>query len=163
MINDKRRGGLIIFLSFVVAFMLTAMPLPEWAVAWRPVWVVLVLIYWCMALPDRVGIATAWCVGLLLDVQQGTLLGQHALGLAVVAFVTLLMHQRARVFSLSKQAVVVSSILFIYLVLTLWVRAMIGYPPQHWNYWLPLLTSMLLWPWLFIILRDLRRKYRVSA
>jgi rod shape-determining protein MreD len=162
MTSTPRQGGSIILLSFVVAFMLTAVPLPDWAAAWRPVWVAMVLIYWCMALPHRIGIGTAWCVGLLLDVQQGALLGQNALGLSIVAFVTLAGYQRVRVFSLVKQALVVCSILFIYLFLMLWVQAMIGYPPQHWAFWMPIVTSMMLWPWLFIILRDLRRTYRVS-
>jgi rod shape-determining protein MreD len=50
----------IIALSLVIALMLTALPLPEWAVNWRPAWVAMVLIYWCMALPERVGIGVRW-------------------------------------------------------------------------------------------------------
>lgn len=162
MTTTTHQGGIIIILSFVVAFMLTAIPLPEWAAAWRPVWVAMVLIYWCMALPERIGIGTAWFIGLLLDVQQGALLGQNALGMAIIAFITLAVYRRVRVFSLVKQALVVCSILFTYLFLMLWIQIMIGYPPQHWSFWMPVMTSMVLWPWLFIILRDLRRKYRVS-
>lgn len=162
MTEQKHHGTSIIILSFIAAFMLTAMPLPDWAQAWRPVWPAMVLIYWCMALPDRFGIAIAWCIGLLLDVQQGTLLGQNALGFVLVAFVTLASYQRLRVCSLAKQALVVASVLLFYLLISLWIRAMAGYPPQQWNYWMPAVTSMLLWPWLFIVLRDLRRKYRIS-
>ena len=69
-------------MSFVVSLMLTALPMPEWASLWRPAWVALVLIYWCMALPARSGVLVGWSVGLLLDVMTGTLLGQHALALA---------------------------------------------------------------------------------
>lgn len=162
MTDTKHQGGIIILLSFVVAFMLTVVPLPEWAVSWRPVWVAMVLIYWCMALPDRIGIGTAWFIGLLLDVQQGALLGQNALGMSIIAFITLAVYRRVRVFSLVKQALVVCSILFAYLFVMLWIQAMIGYPPKHWSFWMPIVTSMVLWPWLFIVLRDLRRKYRVS-
>ena len=53
--------------SFVVAFLLTAVPLPEWAANWRPAWIAMVLVYWCIALPQRVGVITGWCVGLVLD------------------------------------------------------------------------------------------------
>src|SRR3990170_7781632 len=102
--TEKQHGGGVIFFSFIVALMLTAMPLPEWAVNWRPAWVAMVLIYWCMALPDRVGIGISWTLGLLLDVQQGTVLGQNALGLAVIAFITLKSRQRLRVFPLVQQA-----------------------------------------------------------
>ena len=161
MIAKQHNGGSIIVLSFVVAFMLTAMPLPEWAANWRPAWVAIVLIYWCMALPDRVGIGIAGLLGLFLDVQQGTLLGQHALGLSVVAYITLISHQRLRVFPLMQQAMIICIYLLLFQVLVLWIRGMIGVPPEHWTYWMPAFTSMLLWPWLFIILRDLRRKYHV--
>lgn len=155
-------GVWVIVLSLLVAFLLTAMPLPSWAVNWRPEWVALVLVYWCMALPGRIGVGVAWLLGLLLDVQQGTVLGQHALGLALVAYVTLMTYQRVRVFPLMQQALVVCGFLLLFEFVTLWIRGMMGMPPNHWAFWMPAFTSMLLWPWLFIILRDLRRKYHVT-
>ncbi len=142
--------------------MLDVMPLPEWAVDARPAWIALVLIYWCMALPERVGIGIAWVLGLLLDVLEGTLLGQHALGLVVIAYITLQTHRRVRVFPLLQQAVLVGLLLLLYLLLALWVMGIVGRPIGQWSYWLPALTSMVLWPWIFIVLRDLRRKYNVS-
>lgn len=159
--DQKHHGGWIIVASFVAAFMLTAMPLPEWAVNWRPAWIAMVLIYWCMALPQRVGIGIAWLLGLLLDVQQGTVLGQNALGMALVAYVMVQSYQRVRVYPLFQQALVVFACLMVFQLVTLWIRGMMGVPPQHWTFWMPAATSMLLWPWLFIILRDLRRSYHV--
>ncbi|OGT71098.1 MAG: rod shape-determining protein MreD [Gammaproteobacteria bacterium RIFCSPLOWO2_02_FULL_56_15] len=152
----------IIALSLLVALMLTAMPLPEWAVNWRPAWVAMVLIYWCMALPDRVGIGISWTLGLLLDVQQGTVLGQNALGLAVIAFITLKSHQRLRVFPLVQQAFLVCGYILLFQIIVLWIKSMLGIPPMHWSYWMPAFSSMLLWPWIFIILRDVRRKFKVQ-
>ena len=152
----------IIALSLLVALMLTAMPLPEWAVNWRPAWVAMVLIYWCMALPDRVGIGISWTLGLLLDVQQGTVLGQNALGLAVIAFITLKSHQRLRVFPLVQQAILICCYILLFQVIVLWIKSMLGIPPMHWSYWMPAFSSMLLWPWIFIILRDVRRKFKVQ-
>jgi len=148
-------------MSLILAFMLTAMPLPEWAVNWRPAWVAMVLIYWSMALPDRVGIGIGWLLGLLLDVQQGTVLGQNALGLAVIAYITLRSHQRIRVFPLVQQAILVCCYVLLFKLLVLWIKGMMGLPPQHWTFWMPALTSMLLWPWLFIVLRDVRRRFHV--
>ena len=162
MIRERRSSAWIIILSFAAAFMLTAMPLPEWAANWRPSWIAMVLIYWCLALPSRVGIGIAWMLGLLLDVQQGNVLGQNALGLSIVAYITLRFHQRIRVFPLAQQAIVVCSYLLLQQFLTLWIRGMMGVPPQDWTFWTPAFTSMLLWPWLFIVLRDLRRKFQVS-
>lgn len=161
MIHKQHNAGWVIVASFIIALMLTAMPLPDWAISWRPAWVAMVLIYWCMALPERVGIGIAWCMGLLLDVQQGTVLGQHALGLAIIAYITVKSHQRIRVFPLTQQAVLVCFYLLVLEFLTLWIQGLMGTPPQHWTFWMPAVTSMLLWPWLFIILRDVRRKCHV--
>lgn len=159
---SKHSGGWIIIFSFVIAFMLTALPLPDWAVNLRPAWVVMALIYWCMALPERVGIGISWMLGLLLDVQQGAVLGQHAIGLAIIAYITVKSYQRLRVFSLVQQAVLVCFYILLLQLLVLWIRGMMGIPPGHWTFWMPAITSMLIWPWLFIILRDVRRKFRVA-
>lgn len=147
-----------IALTMVIAFMLAAVPLPHWAMAWRPAWVAMVLIYWCIAVPERAGVLLAWGIGLLLDVLNGSLLGQHALGLAMVAYIALMYHQRIRVFPLVHQALVVGSIVFLYLLLMWAIYNVLGSLPYGMNYLLSACTSALLWPWVFIVLRDLRRK-----
>ncbi|MFP6780976.1 MAG: rod shape-determining protein MreD, partial [Gammaproteobacteria bacterium] len=106
------QGTWVIAASFVAAFMLTALPLPERVVAWRPAWVALVLSYWCLALPQRIGVVIAWVIGLLLDVMHGSLLGQHAFGLSVVAYVVVIYHQQIRVYPLFRQAFVIGSLVF---------------------------------------------------
>ena len=161
MIVTKHSGGWVIILSLIIAFMLTAMPLPEWFINWRPAWIAMVLIYWCMALPERVGIGVAWVSGMLLDVQQGTVLGQHALALAVLAYIAVKSYQRIRVFPLTQQAVLIGLYILLFQFIILWVKGMMGVPPQHWSFWMPALTSMILWPWVFIILRDFRRRFHV--
>ncbi len=161
MTGEQHNGGAVIVLSFIVAYMLTAMPLPSWAVDWRPAWVTIVLIYWCLALPERVNIGIAWLLGLFLDVQQGTVFGQHAVSLTVVAYIIIVTHQRVRVFPLTQQALLVCVLVLLAQLLMLWIRGMTGITPQHWTYWAPAVSSMIIWPWLFIILRDLRRKFHV--
>ena len=161
-IQQPRLGNGLIVISFVIAVMLMALPLPDWAVNWRPAWVALVLIYWCMAIPDRVGIAVGWFLGLILDVQQGTLLGQNALGLTLIAFLTIKSYQRMRVYPLAQQAVLICFYLLFYELIMLVIMGYTGTGSRDWTYWMPAITSMLLWPWLFVILRDLRRKYNIS-
>jgi rod shape-determining protein MreD len=161
-LQEPKKGNGLIVMSFVVAVMLTALPLPDWAVNWRPAWVALVLIYWCMAVPDRIGIAVGWFLGLILDVQQSTLLGQNALGLVLIAFLTIKSYQRMRVYPLAQQAVLICFYLLLYELIMLWIAGYLGTGTRDWTYWMPAMTSMLLWPWLFIILRDLRRKYHIS-
>lgn len=154
-------GTWVIAASFVVAFMLTALPLPQWALGWRPAWVALVLSYWCLALPQRIGVVTAWFIGLLLDVMHGSLLGQHACGLAIVAYVVVIYHQRIRVYPLFRQAIVIGSLVFLYLSLMLLVYNFLGSMKYGYDYLLASVTSGFLWPWIFIVLRDLRRKVRL--
>lgn len=151
------RGTLLIGLSILIAFALTVLPLPAWAQAWRPAWVALVLMYWSMAVPERVGVITAWFIGVLLDVLVGTTLGQHALGLAVIACLTVIYHKRLRVFSQLQQGSICAGMLLLYVTLLRIVDRFAGVPVPSVSY-LTVVTSALLWPWLFIILRDVRRK-----
>ena len=154
-----QQGRLVIATTFVIALLLTALPMPESAVIWRPAWVALVLIYWCMAAPERVGVVVGWVVGLFLDVMTGTLLGQHALGLSVVAWVAHHTHRRVRVLPLWRQAITVFVLLFLYQALVLWSNGIRGIPVAATAYWTSPLVSTLLWPWLFVVLRVVRRRY----
>ena len=160
--KKSKKGNGIIAMSFIIAIMLTALPLPDWAVNWRPDWVTVVLIYWCMAVPDRIGIFIAWFLGLLLDVQQGNILGQNALSMTLIAFLTINSYQRMRAYPLLQQAVLVCFYLLLYKLVMLLILVYLGLNKSDWTYWMPAITSMLLWPWLFIILRDVRRKHRIS-
>ena len=160
--STHHRGAPVIVLSVVAAFVLTALPLPAWASDWRPAWVALVLIYWCIAVPTRVGVGVGWCLGLFLDVLLGTLLGQHALGLAVVAYITQRLDQRVRVLPIWQQGVGVFGLVFLYQVLILWITGIQGMPVLASAYWSSPLISMLLWPWVYIVLRDVRRRYQVG-
>ena len=154
--NSNIRIGI---LTIIAAFMLAMMPLPGWATEFRPDWVTLVLIYWTMALPSSIGVTIAWCAGLMLDVSHGALLGQHALGLVLVIYVIHSQHQRLRVASLLQQGIVIFFLILIKQALVLWVSGIMGHAPDTWLYFMPSLTSALFWPWVYIILRDLRRKF----
>ena len=121
----------------------------------------MVLIYWCMALPQRVGVLTGWVVGLVLDVLHGSILGQHAFGLAFVAWIALLYHQRIRVFPIAQQALFVALTVFVYLFAMLQVYNLLGSVEYQYSYLLGTLTSALLWPWIFYVLRDVRRRARL--
>ena len=149
-------------MTFVVGFVLSALPLPETIVDWRPCWLAMLLIYWCMALPERVGILSAWLLGLLFDVQQSFILGQHALGFIFLAYVIIKNHKRMRVYPLLQQSLVVCLYLLIFQAIMLLVMLLSGTITYTWLYWLPAFTSMLIWPWLFIFMRDFRRRNNVA-
>ena len=103
-IKEKSNGVWVIVLSFFLAYLLAIVPFPEWAMNYRPEWVPMVLIYWVMALPYRIGIGSAWCAGLILDILKGSVLGLNAIGLVIVAYVTSSIHLRFRMFSSIQQS-----------------------------------------------------------
>ncbi|MCB1876085.1 MAG: rod shape-determining protein MreD [Chromatiales bacterium] len=151
----------VISSSFCAAMVLTVIPLPDTLRALRPEWVALVLIYWCLAVPQRVGIGSAWVAGLLTDALTGTLLGQHALGFAVLAYVILKLHRRVRLFPLPQQIPVVLVLLTIYQLLNLWILGISGAAPSHGLAWLQPVIGALLWPIVFLALRAGRRRFKL--
>ena len=158
----QKHGTSVIVISFIMALMLTVMPLPEWAEELRPLWVVIVLIYWSMALPQRVSVGVGWSMGLLLDVVNDAVLGQHALALALIAFLTNNLHQRLRIFPQSQQVIVIFVFCVIYSLIILWIKGITGTAPSVWLIIMPSFTTALVWPLAFIILRHARRFYRVN-
>ena len=157
----RHHGGIIIVITFVIALLLTIVPMPEGFRYARPDWVGLVLIYWCLALPDRVGVSTGWFAGLLVDLVTGTILGQHALSLTIVAYLTLRLHQRIRLFPVLQQAFTVLVLLILHQLLALWISRIIGRPGVPWYYWAPSLLGMVLWPMVHALLRNVRHRFRV--
>jgi rod shape-determining protein MreD len=158
MTNDNRRR-VVIAGSFVVDFILASITGPAWLEPLRPDWVALVLIYWCLAMPDRIGLGTAWLVGLFLDVVYGSLLGQHALAKTLVAFLVLKLHLRIRIFPAWQQALVVGLILVINHIIIIWVRGMSGQADAPGALWFTIIVGMAIWPALFNLLRKTRRRY----
>jgi rod shape-determining protein MreD len=162
MMLGRPHGGGVILFTFIVALLLTIIPLPDWARYLRPDWVGLVLIYWCMALPERVGVTAGWLMGLLVDLLTGTLMGQHALSLSVVAFITLKFHQRLRLVPVWQQTLTVLILLVLHQLLSLWISRIIGRPGAPWFFWISSVLGMVLWPFVHSLLRGMRLGFRVN-
>lgn len=80
-------NGFIVVLTLFIALLAAIMPMPLGIDSFRPDWVLVVLLYWAMAIPVRVSVGTAWVMGLLLDILLGSLLGVHAIALMVPVFI----------------------------------------------------------------------------
>lgn len=160
---EYRANGIwIIVLTLLLAYLLAIVPFPDWALHYRPQWVALVLIYWAMALPWRVGIGVAWMAGLFLDVLEGSLLGLNALSLALIIYITLSLHQRLRMFSYLQQSALVLALVGLHMLLVYWIRVAIGQSEsQSLLFLLGALSSAFIWPWVFVFLRHLRRAFDV--
>lgn len=159
---EKHHGGWIIALSFGFSFVLAIMPLPSWAIEWRPDWVTMILIYWCIALPQRVGIMTGWLVGIIQDVLHDTLLGYHALSMSLIAYISVRFHRRFRIFPWWQQVISIFVMVAAIHLPDIWVYGILQQRPVDWNFLYPAISSMILWQWVFVILRDIRRTYKVS-
>ena len=160
------RGTLVLLTTLLLAMVLAVITLPASLPMelgyLRPDWVLLVLIYWVIALPHRIGIGTAWCLGLLMDVLLGSLFGQHALSFVLVAYVSVSLYQRLRMFAVWQQSLVVFAMIGVHEVLGFWVESIAGL--AQWSIWLllPAVISALMWPWVFLALRFLRRSFRIA-
>ena len=158
----KRGGGGVILVSFIVALGLTIMPLPDALELVRPEWIIMVLVYWVMALPDRIGVGIAWIAGLLLDVVRDALLGQYALTLALIAFIIISLHQRLRVFPLWQQALAIALLVILQYILVFWIKGLTGELPEFWKMQIPAASPVIFWPPVFLVLRQVRRRYQIS-
>ena len=161
MIKDRASRRLPVILTFMIGLMLTIMPLPDSADAFRPDWLALLVIYWTMQLPRTWSVGTAWIVGIVLDVSQGTLLGQHALALCFVAFITVRFHLLMRVFPMPQLTATVFPILAIYQFLLFWINGVAGVDAPSITYWGPVISGTMLWPFVMIALSGMR--YRTRA
>lgn len=160
--NEHHSGGaLIVVGTLIVGFILSQMPLPSMLVWWRPEWVAMIIIYWVMALPHRFGVGMAFVAGISLDILKGSLLGMNALSLTVVAFLTLTLHKRLRMYPIWQQAMMVFVLVGINQLIFHWIQSAVGRTSGSLVFMLPALMSALLWPWVFVFLRSIRRTFHV--
>lgn len=148
-----------IFASFIAAVLLEWLPWHGWALVVRPDFVALMLLYWCTHKPHRVGVGIAWVLGIVVDVADASLFGQHALAYAVLAFGGLVLNRRVQRFNLVEQSVHV----FVLLLLSYAVYALIHWQVHGlivWEYFIGSLTSALLWAPLTLLVQSLRRPRR---
>jgi len=119
----------------------------------RPDFIALTLIYWVVYHPRRVGFLPAWFLGLLMDVADGSLLGQHALAYAVLMYLAILLHRRIVMFGMRHQIAHVAAILIASQVIMLGVRLMAGAEFPGVLYFAPSLLGAAMWPLLFNVIR----------
>ncbi len=149
----------LIVISFLIAFVLAIYPLPMELRRYRPEFVAILVIYWCMYTPEYFGLLAATVTGLLLDVIEGTSLGCNTLGLIVIAYIVQLVYQRIRSYAEWQQAVWVFVFVGIYQLFGSWVNGFLGRSVESPVYPISLFLSALLWP--FIVRAVLLLKLRL--
>jgi len=161
MSKDRASRRLPILLCIVASLMLTIAPVPDWAEVYRPDWVPLTLIYWSMLLPRTYSIGWAWVIGLIVDVAQGTLFGQHALALVLIIYIAVKFHLQIRVFPMLQMTATVFALIALYQFILFWINGVAGINAPAVTYWGPVVTGTLIWPLLSMVYGNIR--YSASA
>ncbi len=151
-----------ISITLLLAFILQIIPLPTQFDVFRPDWVLLVLSYWTMALPNRVNIGVAFVCGLILDLLQGTTLGVHSLAISIVVYILATNYQRLRNYPVWQQSFIVGLLSAFYHMVLFWLQHMLSDIYFLVHYLAPTLINMVAWVYVFYLLRKVRRSSGVQ-
>ena len=152
----------IILLSLFFALVLGVYPLGHTVSLLRPEFVCLLVVYWVVTYPHRLGVLFAWGIGFFQDVVEGTVWGGHALALTILAYICLLSWQRIRSYSIWQQSMWVFVLVGTHQVVVSWVQGLAGYHSPTHMLLLPTIASALSWPLIYFGLQRVRLRARVS-
>jgi rod shape-determining protein MreD len=145
-----------IIVSFAIALLLNFLPWPSVALA--PDFVALTLAFWCVRQPQLVGLGVGWVLGLLTDVGNGVLLGQHALSYSVLAFCAVTLSRRILWFGFWGQTLHVAALLLLAQAVGTLVRLAAGAEFPGWILAAGPLLGAVLWPLVSLLLLAPQRR-----
>lgn len=158
MSTRNRVGGIVYAASLVLSLLLGLVALPASMLPLKPFWPALVVVYWALEAPEKMSIGRAFLLGLAGDLLTGSLLGEQALRLAIVAFIVLRLRARMRFFPMLQQCLAIFALLVNDRVVMLMIRAFSGGGMAEWQYWIAPAVGTLAWPWLFLALDVARQR-----
>ena len=132
---------------------LNILPLSETIKNLNPDWVLLVLIYWTLAMPERIGVFNAWLLGVFVDVLTGRLIGMHGLTYALVSYACLKLHKRLRHYPIPQQSLFILFCLLSSQSIVFWIENIQNRTEFSFAFWLPVLMGTLVWPLVYSCLR----------
>jgi rod shape-determining protein MreD len=150
-------SGKFIAFTLVCALLLNLLPWSGIGLTLRPDFVALALLYWCIHQPRKLNMGSAWFMGLLIDVADGALLGQHALAYTIMVFTAIMLHRRILMFPLWQQALHVFPLLLLLQMVTLLIKLMAGSAFSGWSLFLSAIGGALVWPLLALLQLPQRR------
>jgi len=157
------KGRWVIFASLAFAMLLVLVPLPASAPFelnyLRPDWVALVLIYWVLAVPEKVGVPSAFFLSLITDLVVGTPFGFHGLSFVILAFLVKSSYQQMRMLEIWQQSILIAVALTIVSGIQLLMMTLMLDRSSNLLQFMTPITSALFWPWVFLFLRFCRRRY----
>ena len=135
-----------VLLSLMVALILNFIPLQSFALTIRPDFAALIILYWCINQPQRLGMSIAFCIGLMMDVHNAGIMGHHALVYCMIVYVATVFHRRLRIFNFVQQAPQVGLVLLIMQGILVLIALINGSDLPDWTFFLASLTGAILWP-----------------
>ncbi len=147
-----------VWLMLIGCAALMSVPLPDVLTPLRPAWVTLAVIYWTMMWPRRFGLISAWLIGLMLDILQGDILGQHAMALTIVAYFTLRFHLQIRIFPLWQLTATVFALLALEAFVLFWIDGIAGNPSGGVARWTQVIAGGVVWPPVMAVMDRLRER-----
>lgn len=148
---------LVLVFIFIVAFVLEIMPWPSGFQGLRPTWIALLLIYWSLALPDKISVGTAFLAGIVWDLILGSILGIHALVLSIAIYFVAKHHLILRNLSLWLQSLLVMVYIALIRFCIFLVELVLHGASFNSQELLGAIISGVLWPWIFLLMRQIRR------
>ena len=143
-----------LLVSIFFAMVLVVMRLPQWAEAWRPDWIALVVIGWAVFAPGVCGPVFGMLTGLAVDVVLAESFGVHALTYTLLAYMANVLSFQIRMYTLLQQAVVVFGLTLIARFISGFLLGIDTETFTELRYWMPLIANMLVWPWIYFSLRS---------
>lgn len=148
-------------ISVFVALVLTVVQLPAFLFYFWPDWIAIVVAYWSLRTPTRVGPFVAFVIGTLLEVLFVRKFGVLGLGLATLAFLVNSASQQLQALSVWQQMISIGFFIAIFKLLTGWLSGMVSEFTITPEYWYSITGSVLIWPFATILLEELRRALRI--
>lgn len=130
----------------VLALAASVVPLPDAIELFRPDFVALTVLWFCLLSPRLLGLTYAWGAGLALDGFKGVLLGQHALTLTIIAYLASKLRLQVRAFPPLQQSAVILALLWLHEFLLFWLDGVAGHAVTDWRRWLSVPVSAACWP-----------------
>tara|TARA_Y100000590_G_scaffold286981_1_gene323043 strand:- start:162060 stop:162530 length:471 start_codon:yes stop_codon:yes gene_type:complete len=151
---------LVITITILVSILLTMVTFALGPFA--PDWILLVMIYWALALPTNANLYTSWFVGILADVAYGSILGINALTYTVIGYLIIKAYRFLRYMTIYQQTIIIFLLLFLKETFNMWINLILDTNDfSYGDYYWKTLTSAIAWPIIFYSLRSIRRKYNV--
>jgi len=153
-------NSIIILISLVGALLLSLIMFPIGNYA--PDWMNLILVYWILATPFSIGLITSWLVGLVADVAFGSVLGLNALTYTLISYIVIKSYKFIRYLTVYQQSLIILLLFLGKYTLIIWINTIFKNNNYDISLYWAALTSAIIWPLVFYILRYIRRKYNVS-